>query len=305
MLEETGFHVLSSVDWENFYTMFLGLASIILLTVISLVTAPLDYFSRNKRVKYVLIFLILTLGGLSIVMYVRDHSDRVQNEKNLRDDLDAIKAQNADLSSKLDPFLNLAKNRFPNQTDASALRKLLEDMTNLKTTTQALKNRITLLTAKVHIVFSGEWVEGFVKNQRVLSPPKEAYLILSGTGQPKTIKFYPSRIASINEGHGMYGIVYDVAIEPGDYPLGESIDSLKDYIKCELAFPFLKKDVTKNGLATLARLEIIFHVNGKEQFSLIYKFNKTFQLPNEPQFHGFTFSKNVFAQHLKTKEVID
>lgn len=68
----------------------------------------------------------------------RDRKDAQQ----ARQDRSALQKQLADLNSKLDPFIELARTRYPKETTDLALQKLVDDMSELKSKTRLIEEKV-------------------------------------------------------------------------------------------------------------------------------------------------------------------
>lgn len=263
-------------------TLFLKLLAPLVLVLSALTQAGLDYWWKDRRtrahrqVRALLIGLLLVSGVCSIVVVVMGDQDG----KDLKNQLRSIEA-------KLDPFLELAKARFPGLDSTAALQRLTSEIKELenktkdlektaveeKTERQALakqldseRTRIRDFGVDLTVDFSGEWSKD-PWGVLISSAAEQFYVYLWSQIEKSNlpvIKFFATQpYQFVTTGKGRARFQARQAVRRGEAPLGTSVDVLSKYDAVGLWIPFLDYEQLITPEITISRIEIVFTFNGK------------------------------------------
>jgi len=271
-------------------TLILKILAPLVVLLSALMQAGLDYFwtdhqtKTHQRAKRLLLLLMIAGGICSIGVVVTDNQDNK-----------ALLKEFISLEAKLNPFLDLAKARFPGLDSGAALNRLSAEIKELEDQTKKLKetsidektNRLELVTqlevektkirdlgVDLTVDFSGEWSEepwGFM----VSSVADEFYIFLHSEkdkSNPPVLKFYatqPYRFSTTGKGQARFQS--HQAIKRGETPLGDSVSVLNKYDIFGLWIPFINQKALITHEITISRIEMVFTFNGKQGKPFILK----------------------------------
>jgi len=270
-------------------TLLLKLLGLIIVFLTALAQAGIDYkwsdrrTKAHKHAKMSLLILLVVAVLCSAAFTVLDQRSN-----------DGLRGQLTSLERKLDPFLELAKARFPGLDSEAALERLSAEIkehetkiTNLErdrakaeieqqTLTRKLDSERSLLRdfgADVAIDFSGDWTEepwGYMVSSA--AEQFHIYLWSKSTGSnPPLLKFFatePYRFTTTGKGRARFQARQ--AVRRGDSLLGESVDALSHYDAIGFWLPFLDYKKLVNREITVSRIEIVFTFNGRRGKPLIF-----------------------------------
>ena len=263
-------------------TLFLKLLAPLVLILSALTQAGLDYWWKDRRtkthrrVRALLISLLLVSGVCSIVVVVMGDLD----SKDLKNQLRFIEA-------KLDPFLELAKARFPGLDSTVALQRLSAEIKELenktknlektaieeKTERQALATELDSERTKIRdlgldltVDFSGEWSQD--PWAILLSSAADEFYVFLWSQTEKSsvplVKFFATQpYRFVTTGKGQARFQAHQAVRRGEAPLGTSTNVLSKYDAIGLWIPFLEYERLTTREITISRIEIVFTFNGK------------------------------------------
>ena len=256
----------------------------------ALMHAGLDYFwtdhktKKYRRAKIGFLILMIAGGIFSIGIVVIDQQDN----KTLINKLNSLEA-------KLDPFLDLAKARFPSLDSGAALNRLsteikeLEDQTKklektsidektkrleLATQLEDERSKIRDLGVDLTVDFFGEWSEE--PWAQMVFPFANAFYIFLHSQKDKSnspvFKFYATESYRFSTtGKNQARFQAHQAIKRGEAPLGDSISVLNKYDIFGIWIPFLNQKALKKHEITISRVEMVFTFNGKRGKPFILK----------------------------------
>ncbi|MBP9854843.1 MAG: hypothetical protein KBD53_08250 [Candidatus Omnitrophica bacterium] len=222
-----------------------------------------------------LVFFVLIILGIANICLV--YLDQVNDKNSQQSIIDLTKKfddeskqakdfreKNTLLMSQIQPFLQEAQKRFPNEAPDEALKKLGNEVAELK-------NTIRDFQIQVEMTFSGEWSDGFEDGGEVLAnlPGTVVSFVHSGNDRSKDIRFVPTSIksvADVSKGTKKVSILADVL--PGQYPLGNAIYELTNYNRGEFLVVMIDRTELKNPVIYLERVTYYVFVNGVQKIFL-------------------------------------
>jgi hypothetical protein len=263
-------------------TLLLKLLAPIVLLISALMQAGLDYLWKDhrtkthKRARALFLVLLLVSGVFSIVIVVMGDQDG-----------NDLKNQLGSLERKLDPFLELAKARFPGLDSTAALQRLSAEIKELegktkslektsieeKTQRQALAKQLDSEQRKVRdfgvdltVDFSGDWSQE-PWGHLISSASDEFYTYLwsrTDKSNMAILKFFATQPYDfVTTGKGRARFQARQAVRRGEAPLGTPIDVLSRYDTIGLWIPFLDYKQLTTREIIISRIEIVFTFNGK------------------------------------------
>lgn len=263
-------------------TLFLKLLAPLVLVLSALTQAGLDYWWKDRRtkthrrVRALLLGLLLISGVCSIVVVVMGDQD----SKGLKNQLRSIEA-------KLDPFLELAKARFPGLDSTTALQSLSTEIKELEKKTKNLektaieekterrelakqldseRTRIRDFGVDLTVDFSGEWSQAPWASL-ISSAADQFYIFLWSQTEKSNLpilKFFATQpYQFVTTGKGQARFQARQAVRRGEAPLGTTIDVLSKYDAIGLWIPFFEYERLKTREITISRVEVVFSFNGK------------------------------------------
>jgi hypothetical protein len=260
------------------WSLFFKLLGPLFIFLIALVQGLLTYRWSDRRTrvhKWIRrAYFPLLIAALICSGFLAGMDD--QNQVNLTNQLKSLKEQLTSLEGKLDPFVELAKARFPGLDTETALKRLMaevkehaEKITNLERDRSIIRD----FGADLTVDFAGGWGD---EPWGVLLLPgvtEEFYIVLS----PQTLqssspllKFFATEPYKFTQtGQGQARFQARQAVRRGDPPLGKPIDSLSNYDNLGLLIPFLALRRMGVREITITRIEIVFTFNGKRGKPLV------------------------------------
>jgi len=263
-------------------TLILKILAPLVVLISALMHAGLDYFWADRRtrihrcVRTGFLLLMIAGGICSIIVVVIDYQDSKVLIKKL-----------SSIEEKLNPFLDLAKARFPGLDSEAALHKLSAEIKELEDQTKKLENtsideknkrlelaqqlnversKIRDLGVDLTVDFIGEWSQepwGFMAS----SVADQFYIYMWSQKDESNLpglKFFatePYRFVTMGKGQARFRS--HQAIRRGEAPLGDSISLLNKYDAFGLWIPFLDQKQLKTKEITISRIEMVFTFNGK------------------------------------------
>lgn len=164
----------------------------------------------HKRIRNILITLIILSAAGAIYVIYKDEL-RVQKDiQQAQEDRSALQKQLVDLNSKLDPFIELARSRYPKETTDLALQKLMNDMSELKSKTRFIEEKVVATEKRTN----KPWLELVSINTKKMENDYEAI-----------IKFKPTNDIPIGKINFVAKIIGDSFSKIANFsPLGSNMD---------------------------------------------------------------------------------
>ncbi len=248
---------------------------------------------RKKSFKYARnILIVITIFILILGVYITwideiDKNEKISNLNNQLNEayttLEYIKSNSDTLKFQIKPFLDLARDIYPNLDNNQALNKLkirldeldkkiLSGGRKLETLSNDLlyeQKTIRSFHASVRIKFSGNWTgspyPGFLN-----SPNALIYLRWSDNmHRLPDINFCAFKInfKTLNN----YTAIFEntLEVQPGTAPLGEQLDKLAYYNQIKFCIPFTDPGRLVKKSIIFEEFQIEFYINGKKSGELI------------------------------------
>lgn len=178
------------------------------------------------------------------------------------------------------------------------LERAKNELKQAKEEVNAYKDTISQLTSKVSIQFSGQWTSEPFPSQLISPINDQWFLTFQSKEDFSEIKFYATEtytFKSLNSTQAEFNC--RLAIKPGETPLGENIDFLKNYQIVNLFLPFILYEKIENNIVTINQLnvEIVFNGMRKERIELNQEFDVEVKVYNNDKSCGwaiFTIGRN-------------
>ncbi len=270
-----------------------------------------DYVWHDKRTqlhraaRLVLLILQIVAGIGTIATVVLEHKSSQEDRKALqrireeaksnaeasvtRDternkQLIALQKQVGELNGRLDPFIQIATRKYPGLTEASALERLTADLADVRSRTSRLERRIYSVSAAVELVLEGEWAERLsVGPEMVIGMPDDPYVrfIRSGEDRGKDIACLPTAISRRRQGNNRLIVNFEASVRPGKWPLGRTVDELREYRRAEFAVAMVERGIAKSKTVTLKEFRLKVFINGVPEVSRDDRPNYIVEIPDK------------------------
>lgn len=194
-----------------------------------------------------------------------------------------------DSKKLLEPFTELATKLYPGLGEKEALEKLQERMDSLDKAVYLGTEKVNFLNSEldiekktiktfdvsVAIEFSGKWKEN--PYSQWIQPAKPMTLLIWKDKSKKyaDLEFSTSKIyyETVDENIGLFKNT--LVIQPGQLPLGQLTDILKEYDEMKLWINLSWPENLLDPKITFKKIDIVFSINGVKRGELHYKPNMT------------------------------
>jgi hypothetical protein len=232
--------------------------------------------------------LIVVIIGIVIPAYVdhlKDKEEFIQKEQAIKErnearedartkgeQLKEISRNTQEIKNQLEPFLQIAIQKYPSETPDKALENLSHEVSRLSSELITEKNTIKSLGAEVYIKYSGNWKtpDGKASGANYYAGSHKPYLkLIDKSGKHKDIEFCID--FAIRQGGTFEN---KLLVQLGELPHGELINYMAHYDRIEAWLAFPKWEIPSDGKITFDDLNIRFVINGSRKFE--YKLDKPY-----------------------------
>ncbi len=195
----------------------------------------------------------------------------------------ALRNQIGDLNERLEPLVLIATRIYPGLPEGSALERLTESLADVRTRTSILDKRVHSVSTTVELVLQGDWADGLSPGPEIaLHMPRDypyVRFVHNSTDRSKDIACYPTSIKRQREGQNHVVVNFEASVQPGDWPLGQTVDELRDYQKAEFVVAMVSRRITKSTNFILEEARLKVFINGIPEVSRDERPNLLIELP--------------------------
>lgn len=232
--------------------------------------------------------LVVVLVGVIIPQYVdylKDQKESIEKEQAIKErnearedarmkgeQLKLISKNTQEIKNQLEPFLQIAIQKYPSETPDKALENLSHEVGKISSELIKERNTIKSLGAEVYIQYSGNWKtpNGQASEGTYFAGSLKPYLkLIDKSGNHNDIEF---SIDFAKKGKGIFE--NKLLVQMGELPHGKLIDYLAHYDRIEAWVAFPKWEIPSDGKITFDALNIRFVINGSRKFE--YKLDKPY-----------------------------
>lgn len=243
----------------------------------------LDFFNLREKVKRIIgaVILVVTI----IILVINDISQSKTNEQLTSQlisldsnysalqtkfelnklTLDNIRVQNDSLLKKIDPFLLIAKTKYPNLSNDQALQKLEDEFQSLRIDLENEKSTIKQITAEMEIEFrtldninpTSNIISGYERyNNLTLKSIKTNFETLFWCYEPFKV---------VQKKENYYAFISRMSVKDGLEPIGLTLAELKDFDYITIQMPIFGIENKNNTRIFVQNVRISIYINGSER----------------------------------------
>ena len=158
-------------------------------------------------------------------------------------------------------------------------------------------NLIHDFETEIIFTFSGKWTTTFlpIESTQLIGSPVFATVFTDEGNFDPTIKFHTRSWKMTAQTNGLVSVIYDGAVEVGDFPLGHTIDELGKYRNLKITVTGLNHNYLSSETVVFVESRFSYFVNGVKKFEYDSEQNTTLPVTNAPvTLSFFSTSTNLF-----------
>ncbi len=186
--------------------------------------------------------------------------------------LDKIRIQNDSLLNKIDPFILIAKTKYPKLSNEQALQKLKDEFTTLSNNFTIEKNKIKQFSAELKINFK-TFNSYDPSSDQILSGYENEYHFVLRNRNNSNVKsefwcIEPYRFTRTNRG---FQFKSRLKVKDGASPIGHNISFLDNYNIIDIHIPFINTNSQESTTIFIQDIETTIYINGIEKIIFFQK----------------------------------
>ncbi len=205
--------------------------------------------------------MITAFGGWGSYYYGNKSDNKVRGELNIK--IDSLLDGNNELNKNLEPFKELAQQRFPELPIEEALESLSNDYKKIKDRLEKEINTIKSFSSDLEISFTGNWKEDPFPGQIMGGFEHEYYVNLISQDKNDRITFYAEKPYQFTKLKEYVKYSSTQVVKDSDPIMGKQIDLLKNIKMFECYMPLILAENLSEKKILIKNAKLSFHINGK------------------------------------------